>query len=193
MPQLIIPNTYRVAIEAASSGQDVVNVVGVKGTAPGQQAAAAAAVKTAWGTSVSSLNGLHCSTYATVNFHAMDLSSSNGGIADVTGGNAGLAAPPLATNGACALIKWNGGTRSRTTRGRLYWGPLTEAQVDADGRTVASATRTSLLAAANAFISSLTASNFTLVVISRQTSTATPVTSAAVETILASQRRRIRD
>jgi hypothetical protein len=192
MPALVIPNVYRVAITAASGGQDVVNVIGVRGTAPGQEAAAAAAVKSAWETSATGLGKLHMTAYVVATYSAMDLSTTNGGISVLTSTMAGTTGGSLATNGACALLKWNGGTRSRTTRGRMYWGPLGEGQIDADGRTLAALTKTALQTACNAFISSLSGASFPLVVVSRKSSTSTLVSTASVETVIATQRRRIR-
>lgn len=189
---LVIPNVYRVAIEGISGSQPVVNVVGVRGSSPGQAAAAAAAVKAAW-KATSSFHSRLSSYYQLQNVHAMDLSSVDGEIADVgDSANGGQGTVALATNGACALVKWNGGTRSGSSRGRMYFGPITESVINADGRTLASAEVTSLTNAANNFINSLSGAGFPLVVISQKQAKATTVTSAAVESIIASQRRRIR-
>lgn len=192
MPGLVIPDAFQVAINGVCSGQEVVNVVGVENPA-GDAAGAAAAVRTAWKAASGPLT-LMPPIYSLVSFRAMDLSSLTGDIAevaDVSPGTGGTSV--LATMGACALVKWNGGTRSRSSRGRMYFGPLTETNVNADGRTLASAYVTALTTAMNAFRTSLNSSGYPLVVLSRTLSQSFPVTSLSVENVLATQRRRIRN
>ena len=191
MAPLVIPNVYRVAIEALSGGQSVVNVVGVKGSSSGQATAAANAVKAAW-EAAGGPAGVLQNTYAVQNYRSMDLSSVDGGIANVGSTKVGGGASALATNGACALVKWNGGTRSGSSRGRLYFGPLSESQINSDGRTVAASSLTTITTAFTAFRDSLSGAGFPLHVISRTRAEAFAVTSIAVESVLASQRRRIR-
>lgn len=193
MAQLIIANAYRCAIQMVCGGRDVINVVHVEGSAPGQEAAAAAAVLAAWKVATGPLTQL--SNYISmVEVQAMDLSSASGGIyaiADTTTG--GIAASQtLATRAASALIKWNGGTRSRSSRGRLYYGPLRESNVQIDGATLESAAVTAFGTAFTAFRNSLSAAGFPLQVASRLTSSCTSVTSQTVESTIATQRRRIR-
>lgn len=193
MAQLIIPNVYRCAIEMVAGGRAIVNVIHVEGSSSGQQAAAAAAVLAAWKVANGPLSKLS-SLVAMTEVSAMDLSSSSGGItvlADTTAGGQS-STNALATRGACALIKWNGGTRSRTSRGRLYYGPIMETNIDADGASIAAASNTIFSTAFTNFRSSLTAANFTLGVASRLSSTFTSVGSHTVETTIATQRRRIR-
>lgn len=192
MAALIIPGAFRVAIEAESGGQPVTNVIGVS-NGSGTAAGAAAAVQTAWKVNGGPLAGL-TPLYALLGFRAVDLGSANGSIAfiadNATGGLA--SGGSKATNAASALVKWNGGTRSRSSRGRMYYGPLSETQINPDGRTLASTPLTSIGAAFTAFRNSLTASGYPLVVLSPTTSQAFPVTSSTVESVIASQRRRIR-
>lgn len=189
---IVISNVYRTTIEATSGGQSVVHVVGLRGTASGQQAAAAAAMKTAWEVASGPLAALPSAVTMT-QYEATDLSSLTGGIAVVsstaTGGNSGAS---LATNAACALVKWNGSNRSRSTRGRLYFGPIAEGDVNADGRTLTSARATVFGTAFTNMRNSLSGNNFTLCVISRTLSSATDVTAQAIESVIATQRRRIR-
>lgn len=192
MAQLIIPGAFRVAIEAESGGQVVTNVVGVSnggGTAQG----AAEAVQTAWKIANGPLVRL-TSLYQLTGFRALELGSANGGIAFVGDNTLGgsTTTPNKATNAACALIKWNGGTRSRSSRGRLYHGPLREVDCNGDGRTLEATTRTNLETAYAAFRASLSASGYPLVVLSPTLNQAFPVTSSSVELVLATQRRRIR-
>lgn len=193
MAPLVIPNVYRVAIHATSGGQDVINVVGVRGTAQGQQLAAAQAVQSAWKTAAGPLAKIS-SLVQLVKFRAMDLSSVDGGIAEVADATVGgQITNTLATAGACALVKWNGGTRSGSSRGRLYYGPIREADINADGRTMVAGSRTDVQAAFGFFRTVLDQQGFPLVVISRKTASAAAVSSHSVETIIATQRRRIRD
>lgn len=192
MPQLIIPGAFQVTITGKAGGSDVCNVVGVS-NGGGNAADATAAVRTAWKAASGPLANLS-SLYTLDNFEGVDIGSANGSIARITDTTAGgqTASNSFATAGACALIKWNGGTRSRSARGRLYFGPLQESQINADGRTITAAFLTTINTAFSTFRSSLSSSGYPLVVLSRTLSEAFPVTSSACETVIATQRRRIR-
>lgn len=191
VPQLIVPDTALVSIEMSSGGQPVVNVVGVDLNG-GTVLNATTAVKTAWEMALGPLTKLTSAT-TMVNYHGMDLSSSTGAIVDVASATAGGGgAGAKATNAACALVKWNGGTRSKSSRGRLYFGPLQESDVNTDGRTILATPLGLISNAFNNFKSSLNTAGFPLVVVSRKLSEATPVVSLTVETVIATQRRRIR-
>lgn len=192
MATLIIPNAYQVSIEGVVSTKSVFNVIGVTNAA-GTAAGAAAAVKAAWEGAGGPLLGMS-SLYRMVNYRAVDLSSALGDIADVTSTTTGgvTAANGLATSGSAALVQWNGGQRSRSTRGRLYNGPMMDTQIDPDGRTIASATRTAIEGRFTAFRTALANAGYPLAVLSRTTLQAYPVTSHTVEPIIATQRRRIR-
>lgn len=123
----------------------------------------------------------------------MDIGDPNGAIASVPDTTAGaVTTGSLATNASCALVKWNGATRSKSSRGRLYHGPLTEAMINTDGRTLATATATAIQTAYNNFRDSLNDSGYALVVLSRKLSQAFDVSSSSVESVIATQRRRIR-
>lgn len=189
---LILPNVYLVSIGAQMGGRAVVNVIGVRGSSAGQENAAAQAVRTAWKVSGGPLGSLP-SVYNLVQFQAMDLSSATGGIytqADTTAGT--TTSEGASTAAASALIKWNGTSRSRSTRGRMYFGPLRESQINPDGRTLTSATISALNGCFTAFRNSLSSSGFTLCVVSRKTATAYDVTAHNCEATIATQRRRIR-
>lgn len=189
---LVIANTYRVAIRMLAGGRDITNVVGVTGSSSGQEAAAAAAVLAAWKSPgpLSKLSSLV--TMADVT--AIDLSSTSGGItvlADSTAGGVSTG-NSLSTRAASALVSWNGSTRSKSSRGRLYFGPLMESDINTDGATLLGATVTSLGTSFTAFRTSLATAGFPLCVISQKNASTTPVTSQAVQTTIATQRRRIR-
>ena len=191
--QLVIPNTYRVAITMTAGGRKISNVIGVTGTAAGQQAAAAAAVLAAWKVATGPLSQMS-SLVTMQDVTAIDLSSSSGGIAIVTDTSTGgkLSTNALSTRAASALITWNGGTRSKSARGRLYYGPLMEVDINTDGATLAGATSVALATAFTAFRSSLSSASFPLCVISQKNASTTAVSSQAVQTTIATQRRRLR-
>lgn len=134
------------------------------------------------------------SQYTLPSVKVWDLSSLDGAIAEATGANAGTnVGTTLATNAACALVKWNGATRSGSSRGRIYHGPLTEAMVNSDGRTLASASQTSIKNAWQQVVDGLVTDGMPMCIISRKRLDATNVSSVAVESVIATQRRRIRD
>lgn len=188
---LVIANTYRVAIRMAAGGKDITNVVGVRGSTSGQQAAAAAAVLSAWKTANGPLS-LLSSLVAMQDVTAVDLSSTTGGISIVTDTTLGGVSTTnaLATRAAAALVTFNSGTRSKSARGRLYFGPLMETNINADGASYAA------VAACNTafsnFRSVLATAGFPLVVISTKNASTTDVTSSAVQSTIATQRRRLR-
>ena len=192
MPALIIPNVYRVAINATAGSRVVVNVIGVRGTAAGQQAAAAAAVKSGWENGLGGLSGLHTSQYHVNSYVATDLSSASGGQTVLTSTASGGTAGDISTMGACALLKFSGGTRSRTQNGRMFWGPLAESQINSDGRTLDSTLSGQLQTQLNTFMAGLTTAGFPLVVISRIGPSSHTVATASVSPIIATQRNRIR-
>jgi hypothetical protein len=192
MPALILPNVYRVAIKATNDGLPVVNVIGVRGTAGGQEAAAAAAVKAAWEVTGTSLCNQHTNNYHMVSYDAMDLSSPTGGITSLASSGVGSLTAETATAAACALFKFNGGTRSRTQNGRMYYGPLDQNSVQSTGRSLETTAKATLQSALNAFLASLTTAGFPLVIISRVGPSSHTVATAAVESLIATQRRRIR-
>jgi hypothetical protein len=192
MPALIIPGAYQVTISMVSGGHAVENVIGVV-NGGGTAAGAAAAVLAAWKVATGPLSRLS-SLVAMTGVRAVDISSGSGAIVtvnDTTAGSIG-STNSLATRGACALVQFNGGTRSRSSRGRLYYGPIMESDINVDGATVGGATVANLATAMTAFRNSLNSSGYPLNVLSRKLSQAFPVTSQSIETTIATQRRRIR-
>lgn len=191
MSALIVPDAFLVAVNGLAGGQVVTNVIGVK-NAGGTALGAANAVKTAF-THASGPLAQKSSFFAYTDVHAMDISSADGAIAEVAATNTGaLAGASHATNAASALVKWNGGTRSASSRGRMYFGPLNEGQINSDGRTLTTAAATAIKACMDFVVSNLSTAGYPLCVISRKNSSATVVSSVQVETVIASQRRRIR-
>lgn len=192
MATLIIPNAFQVTIGALVGERVVDNVIGVV-NASGSSAGAAAAVKAAWEDAGGPLQYM-TNAYEMVAYTAVDLSSGSGDIvvlpSTATGDDSSAG---IATRGACALLKWNGSSRSRSTRGRMYWGPLMNNQVQSDGATLATTFHTELTNNFTQFLGELSAAGYPLAVLSRKLSQATLVSSWGVETTLATQRRRIRD
>lgn len=190
---LVISNTYRVAIRMTAGGKSITNVIGVTGSSSGQQAAAAAAVLAAWKVASGPLSQLS-SLSAMADVTAVDLSSTSGGITIVSDTTAGgvTSGNALSTRAAAALVTWNSGTRSRSARGRLYFGPLMEGNINTDGATLVTGSATAFGTAFTAFRNSLSTAGFPLVVISQKLASTTQVTSQAVQTTIATQRRRLR-
>lgn len=193
MGQLVINKVYRCTIEMAAGGHEIANVVHVEGTAAGQEAAAAAAVLAGWKVATGPLTQLS-SLVAMTQVTAMDLSSTSGGISIISDTTAGgvSSTNSLATRGACALVKLNGGTRDRSSRGRVYYGPIMEQNIQSDGATLQSSALTAFSTAFSAFKTSLSGASFTLGVASRKNSTFTSAGTLSLETTIATQRRRIR-
>jgi hypothetical protein len=189
---LVIPNCFQVAIKGSAGGHDVLNVVGVQNSS-GTAAAAAAAVKAAWEVASGPLARLS-SLYSMVSYTATDIGTLSGAIAVVTSSALGgvVTTNSFATAGACALIKWNGSSRAKSSRGRLYLGPIMEADINPDGRTLVSGSATNFGSAMSNMRTSLSGAGYPLVVLSRKTLLPTTVTSSAVETTIGTQRRRIR-
>lgn len=189
---LVIPGVFLCSIRMTSGGRDVINVVGVQ-KGGGTAVAAATAVDAGWRASGGPLSKLP-TVLSYTGVIAMDLSSANGDIYNLAvspvSGGSGIS--QIATNAACALVKWNGGTRSGSSRGRMYFGPLDEGAVNNDGRTILASSITATNAAMTQFRTGLATAGYPLVVVSRKYSSATVVTSNAVESVIATQRRRIR-
>lgn len=191
MSVLVIPNVYRCSIQMQYGGRQVVNVIGVQGSAAGQQATVAGALKTAWEAAGGPLKSLP-TPVAMTGYSVMDLSTTSGGIAALTSATVGGTPGSAATRAACAIVKWNGASRARSTRGRLYYGPILSSNIQGDGATLTSAAQTSINAAFVQFMNAMLGAGFPLVVISRKFATATAVTTLAVEAQTGTQRRRIR-
>lgn len=191
MGALVIPGCFQVTVEMVAGGHAVENVIGVE-NGSGTAAGAAAAVKAAWEVASGPLTRLS-SGVALTNYHAVDIGSSTGAIVDLASTATGSSgSTSFSTRAACALIKWNGNNRSRSTRGRLYLGPIGEADIQSDGATLTTASQTATGTAFTNFRNSLAAAGYPLVVLSRATGLATLVSAQAVEATIATQRRRLR-
>lgn len=187
---LVVPQAWLVAIKGQSSGQDIVNVIGCE--APFMSAVQVAeAVALSWQDAAGPLSQ-HPTTYTMTEVTAMDISSPSGEVYSRASQGAGGLAGSLATNGSCALIKYSTGSRSKSQKGRMYHGPLTEAQVNADGRTLATAL--TLKAAYQNFWTSLEGRGVNWGIVSRKYQEINIINRANITTspVIATQRRRIR-
>lgn len=191
MATLIINNAYLVAIRAESGGRKVTNVIGISAEFS-NVAAVAAAVKTEWLKAGGPITQ-RPSQYSMLGITVTDLSTADGDVFDLAVVGVGsITAAALATNASCAIISYGGGSRSRSGNGRLYHGPLTEGQINSDGRTLATASITSMNAAYAQFNNNLKTAGFDWVVISRKLSKITQVGTPQTQSVIGTQRRRIR-
>jgi len=185
---LVIPNTYLVSIKGMSGGQEIVNVIGVRG-AGNTAISVATAVLGAWKTTGGPLSKLP-TAYQMVEVKAMSLDSANGDVYVVSDSTLGTGSGNLATNAACALVTYGAGTRAKSTKGRMYFGPLTETQVNADGRTLA--TPSVITTAFQAFKTALEINQREWCIVSRKNASTAPITLIQTQGTIATQRRRIR-
>jgi hypothetical protein len=191
MSQLVVQNCFQVTIQMIAGGRTVENVIGVSNSG-GTALGAAQNVLSAWEQSGGPLSFLS-SLVTMVNYHAVDIGSGSGAIADVASTTAGgLSASPLATRAASALVQWNGATRQRSSRGRLYFGPIHAGALNSDGATLSSTYQSNFDGAFTLFLGSLNSHSYPLVVLSRVLSQAFTVNAHAVEATIATQRRRLR-
>lgn len=185
---LVIPDCFIVAIKGVSGGQDVVNVIGVHG--PNDTAiSVATAVLGAWKVALGPLAKLP-NTYQMVEVRAMDIGSATGDVYTVPDTTSGQLSGALATNGSCALLNYGSGSRAKTTKGRMYFGPLREVEINNDGRTLV--TPVNFTNAFLAFRANLETNGRTWVVLSRKNSSHAPIISLTTQSVIATQRRRIR-
>jgi hypothetical protein len=191
MGTLIVPGCFQVSIQMTAGGRQVENVIGLQ-NGSGTAAGAATATQAAWENASGPLSELSFRIGMT-NYHAVDIGSSTGAIADLASATTGgKTATDLATRAASALVKWNGSSRSRSTRGRLYFGPLSESDIQSDGYSLETTRATAINAAFSVFRGSLSTSGYPLVVLSREHSIATLVTAQALLPNVVTQRRRLR-
>lgn len=193
MVQLIIPNAFQVSIEMEVSGQKIFNVIGIGGNFGTSSAEDVAnLVKAAWEKEFSFLAQL-TSSVKMVQYIVTDLSTSDGAIFRLPStASGGRTAGNMATLAASALVQLGSGTRNRSSRGRLYLGPLQEVQIDPDGRTLAAGTNVSVTSAAEVFRLHIEAADLRWAVLSRTQKTYSVISSFRVSTIIATQRRRLR-
>jgi hypothetical protein len=121
-----------------------------------------------------------------------DLSSEGGQIYEKTVTDAGKGTGALGSLATTAVVRVGAGTRSRSGKGRLYFGPLGASSLAADGRTILPANQTGIAAAFNAFRNAINTDGLQWCVLSRKLSVATPITNVSVASVIGTQRRRLR-
>jgi hypothetical protein len=191
---LVVPDTFQVAIEMTQSGQTVFNVIGVRMSITSgldSPATNLGKVKTAWEQSNGPL-AKHTTGCTMVGYHYTDLRSTTGATAFLGSSTTGGTSAEVSTMAACAVVKLSANTRSRSEHGRVFHGPLGEAHINSDGRTIESGFLTGLAAAYNLFRTNLTTNDLGWAVISRKLSTSKDIQTVGVGSIIGTQRRRIR-
>lgn len=192
MATLVIPDTVQVAIEMVCSGQPVWNIIHLSGGGGLQPSGQTLAdVKAAWEVTSGPLK-MHPTALTMVGYHYTDLSSPTGAVAFLGSSTAGGQAGALATMASSALVKLGTGTRSRSQQGRLYHGPLTESQVNLDGRQLDTTWASSLTSAYDNFRIALGGGTRRWAVASRKLLVSTPIVTVSAAPIIATQRRRLR-
>lgn len=190
MATLIIPGAVMVSLHYSVSGQELVNVIGLTGEILPPDTAANR-VHDAW----TKLGGpmTRMSSAATLTkVKATSLNTADGAVFERSASAVGGQSGTLASLATCAVIRVGAGTRSRSGKGRVYFGPLPASVMQGDGRQIIAAQATSLQTAFTQFRDELAAAGTPWVVLSRKLSSATPVESISVASVIGTQRRRLR-
>jgi len=191
MPQLVIPGAAQVAIKMSCSGQDVVNVIGLGLAGNVSAEEVGNIVKTAWEANLGPL-AYKPSVTKMVSYKVVKL-DVGGSVAEIASAKAGGGtSTSLSTMASSALIVLGGGSRDRSTRGRLYHGPLAENAIDPDGRTILTSYRADLETCYKKFRADIAATGHSWSVLSRKNSRAYPIDIVSCASIIATQRRRLR-
>lgn len=192
MAPLIIPGVVQIAIQMECSGQPVYNVVHLDiDEGLDTPTSTLNDVKTAWEASGGPLK-TRTDKVKMVAYHYTDLRYPDGFVQTLSSSTTGLGTDSISTMASAALIKLQSGTRNRSSNGRLYHGPLTEGDIDADGRSISSAKLTALTTAYNQFRTAMNVGSRKWVVASRKNLTKAPIANISVASIVATQRRRLR-
>lgn len=190
MPTLVIPGAYMASLHHTVSGQEVVNVIGVTAEGFGAAEAVANTVHSAWVATGGPLKNLS-NKVRLEKVKVVDLSSPTGQIFEKVSTDTGGLTAELGPLAACAVVRIGAASRSRSSKGRVFFGPLAEASINADGRTVEPNQVTQYAASFTQFRTQLTAAGFTWAVLSRKNSSATPVAQISVAPVIGIQRRRL--
>lgn len=192
MATLVVPGAAQVGIEMTCSGQPVWNVIGLNiGATTDPPATVLAVVKTAWEAASGPLK-LRSSLLTMVGYHYTDLRTATGAVGFLGSTTAGATSTTLSTMASSGLLKLSTGTRSRSQQGRLYHGPLGEAQINGDGRTLDPTFSGLLGTAYTTFLNALNSGGYPWAIISRKLSEFNDVDTASPAGIIATQRRRLR-
>lgn len=191
MPTLVIPGAYQVGIHMVVSGQEIVNVIGVMSDGFGAANQIADKVHAAWIAAGGPMSMLPNSVKLE-KIKVTDLAGVNGEIFEKTATDAGKGTSPLGSLAATAVVRVGAGTRSRSGKGRLYFGPLQQAQLSADGRTLVPVQQTTIATGFQQFKTAVNTEGLQWAVLSRKLSVATPITNISVASVIGTQRRRLR-
>lgn len=192
---LVIPNTYEITVRMVCGGRAVVNVFFANSNTRGLEATIGAAFLAAWKRTASAPFGpltLLSSSLTMVSVTTVDIHSTTGGMNVILDSTAGGSTGALAPRSASILCRYNGSSRSRSTRGRSYLGPIAAAGVGTDGATLTTSTQTNAATYMNNVLSAMSTAGFPMCVASRKLLTTTPITALAVSPTLATQRHRLR-
>lgn len=190
MAPLIIPGAYLVSLHHTVSGQEVVNVLGVSSEGFGAATLVADTVHAAWTATGGPLKSLS-NKVRLERVKVVDLASAEGEIAEKSATDVGSITAELANLASCAVIRVGAASRSRSSKGRVYFGPLAEGNINADGRSIEPNQVTAYTQNFTQFRTQLGTAGLTWGVISRKLSRITPIQSISVAPIVGIQRRRL--
>jgi len=191
MAQLVIPGAAQVAINMECSGQKVVNVIGISTAGPTTATEIAEVVRAAWEKTGGPLKA-RPPQVKMISYKVTKLDAGGAVIDVASAATGGSSTSSLSTMAASALILLGGGSRDRSTRGRLYHGPITEGAITEDGRSILPAYAGSLFTTYKGFRDDIAAAGMSWSVLSRKNSIAYPIDIINVASIIATQRRRLR-
>lgn len=193
VPFVAIPSTVKLAIVGTAESQQIVSVLHYKyvGTAP--TSAALTVFINAW-------LGLHKTSwlacmgvqYTMQHVDCTDLSVSSGNFATVVVGgpsNVGTGGGSALPGNVALALSWRTGVAGRRNRGRTFFGPLSDNQVDNSIAT--SAFLTALTTLASQLISQTYSGGFDFAVASYADHAAKIITGVVIEAITDSMRRRL--
>jgi hypothetical protein len=191
MPTLVIPGAYQVAIHQVVSGQEIVNVLGVTSDGFGAANVVADKVHAAYIAAGGPISWLS-NAVKIEKIKVTDLSGPTGEIYEKTTADVGKGTGQVGSLATCAVVRVTAGNRSRSGKGRVYFGPLAASNLGIDGRSLLPTTATGIATAFQQFRTAINSDGYQWVVLSRKLSVATPITNVSVASIIGTQRRRLR-
>lgn len=190
MATLVIPGAYMASLHFTVSGQEIVNVIGVSGNFL-SSGVVAKAVGDVW-TNLSGPHDLLPAAVVLSKVKAVDIGTPTGEVFEQVYNKAGGGTTPMGPLSSSAVVRAGASTRSRSGKGRLYYGPLPQGMVHTDGRTLTPSTITALNTRFTYFKDQLIAREMNWVILSRKLLSFTPVETVSVAQVLGTQRRRLR-
>lgn len=190
MATLVIPGAVMVSLHFTVSGQETVNVIGLTGDILPPDTAANL-VHDAW-TAANGPMGMLPAAVKLTKVKATSLSTADGAIYERTSTAQGAIATGVGALSTSAIVRVGAGTRSRSSKGRLYFGPLPASVLDTDGRSIKPTDLTAISTRFSAFRTAVNQNSVRWAVLSRKLSVATPVENISVASVIGTQRRRLR-